>query len=128
MKNLIIILLLILISCKNDSLEIDNNNKNPNISDQEIYEIINLVLKKRDWALKNVDGLKINPWIYLIDKDTEKLFNRSDSIAIMKTDTIFSKADLKFIEKQIIDRKDFRFKSKFITSKKVCRSCLITLV
>lgn len=111
-------MLLSLSSCKNSDSNTKPNVSTTTITDSDIYEIVNLILDETDNASK-IDGLKTNPYKYILDKDLEPLFNRVDSIALLKTDTLFSKEDLKFINKQINSRKDFKFKSDFIKSKKI---------
>lgn len=119
MKNFTFILLLSLLSCKNSDSNRKLNTENIiSVTDNDIYEIVNFVLDEHDKAMK-VDGFKINPYKYILDKDIEPLFNHGDSIVLVKTDTLFSKEDLLYIEKQINNRKNFRFKSNFIKSKKI---------
>ena len=112
MKKLIAFTFLILIGCKNfnpeNKLEVNNQ-----VTDEDIYEIVNFVLEEHDKAMEK-DGFKINPYKYILDKDLYELFTKSDSINIFETDTIFSKEDKKYIQHQIDNRKDFRFKSNFI--------------
>ena len=120
MKKLIAFTFLILIGCKNfnpeNKLEVNNQ-----VTDEDIYEIVNFVLEEHDKAMEK-DGFKINPYKYILDKDLYELFTKSDSINIFETDTIFSKEDKKYIQHQIDNRKDFRFKSNFIKTKKIISS------
>ena len=118
MKKLILILFLILIACQksNQVIEVKNTNET-SVTDSDIYEIVNLVLYEYDEASKR-DGFKENWYKYVLDRDLEPLFTHNDSIVLIETDTLFTKEDLKFIEKQIFERKDFKFQTKFLKSKK----------
>ena len=125
MKKLILILFLILIACQksNQVIEVKNTNET-SVTDSDIYEIVNLVLYEYDEASKR-DGFKENWYKYVLDRDLEPLFTHNDSIVLIETDTLFTKEDLKFIEKQIFERKDFKFQTKFLKSKKVIRAEII---
>jgi len=122
MKKLVILLIIIFAGCKKSGTDTKIDNKITKIEDRDIYEIVNLILEKKDSAVIHIDGLKKSPWQYVIDKDSSPIFNSMDSLTIMKNDSIFSKADLKFIDKQIQDRKDFKFQDGFIKSKKIISS------
>lgn len=118
MKNLLIVLILILTSCKNSNQKKEIELENQTITDNDIYEIVNLILKEHDKAMEK-DGYKISPYKYILDKDFEPLFNKTDSTYLFKKDTIFSMEDLNFIQKQIIERKNFKFISVHIKSKEI---------
>ncbi len=125
MKNFPLILLLGLLGCKNANSERKPNAANASlVTDNDIYEVVNYILDEHDKAMK-VDGFKVSPYKYLLDKDCEPLFNHQDSIVLVKTDTLFSKEDRLFVEKQIKDRKNFRFKSDFIKSKQIIASAIV---
>jgi hypothetical protein len=117
MKYLLYLAFLLLIGCKNST---DKNEiiRNQVVTDKDIYEIVNFVVREQDSLLRK-DGIKNNPYKYIIDRDAEPLLDKRDSVCIHKLDTIFSKEDLIFINAQIQNRKNFKFTGKFINSKKV---------
>ncbi|MFC4739950.1 hypothetical protein ACFO3U_08080 [Flavobacterium ponti] len=117
MKIIFAFIFLTLFSCKNFNQE-DKLLENIHVTDEEIYEVINLIIGEHDKAMEK-DGFKINFYRYVLDRDSEPLFSKTDSLYIFKTDTIFSKNDARFIQQQIINRKEFKFKSNYIKSKKV---------
>jgi hypothetical protein len=117
MKNLILVLIVVILSsCNNSKIEKETPNQNQIVSDDDIYEIINMVLIESANAIK-IDGLKESPYKYLIDKDLDSLFNHNASMEIACVDSAFTKSDLKFINQQIQDRKNFRFKKEFLKIK-----------
>ena len=89
------------------------------VTDSEIYEVVNLVIMVEKEDLNSTSG-QTELYPYLLDRDEYgNVFNRIDSTRLVKSDTIFSKEDLKFIEYQIKDRKHFKFSQKYIRSKKI---------
>jgi len=116
MKIAIVYLFLILISCKNSNekyVAIESN-----VTDSEIYEVVNLVLSNKEEAIKRdmIKGAE-SPFKYLLDKDSGKTFDKNDSIKIFTGDSIFSNKDLSFIQKQINSRKNFKFNKDSIQIK-----------
>lgn len=122
MKKLFLILLLIPVGCQN--LDQVSKADKINVTDSDIYEIVNFVLYEYDKESKR-EGFKENFYKYVLDRDLEPLFTHGDSIALIKTDTLFTKEDKKYIEEQLIERKNFRFQSQFLKSKKVIRAEII---
>jgi hypothetical protein len=116
MKYLILILLTVFLSCNFSNDKKKNDKQNLSISESEIYEVVNSILDEQDEIMRK-DGLEINPYKYVLDKDYEPLFSKNDSILIFKTDTLFSKKDVEFMQKQIVERKNFKFNSDSIKSK-----------
>jgi len=115
MKKTLILLLIVLSSCKKANNQIDTNLK---VTDNDIYQVVNFVISERDSFMK-LDGIK-GQYKYILDRELEPLFNsEADRYYIKKLDTIFTKEDVKFMQEQILKRKNFKFNSKFVKSKKV---------
>ncbi|MFN3755178.1 hypothetical protein [Flavobacterium sp.] len=123
MKYILKFTFLILIGCGN-SADKNELNKSLVVTDKDIYEVVNFVLNEQDKDWANT-GIKNNPYKYIIDKDSEIHFEECELTNAKKIDTIFTKEDLKFIQQQIQNRKDFKFKGKFIKSKKVISANVI---
>ncbi len=117
MKYLTLSLILTLLSCTFSNEKKKNTSQHLSVTESEIYEVVNTVLADED---KN---FKTSPFKYLLDKDySEEFFSKRDSIIIFESDTIFSKKDKLFLQKQVIDYKDFRFSRDSIKSKIVISS------
>ena len=117
-KSFIVIFLFAFISCINSETESHKKVSETVITESDIYEVVNYTIQQAREVEKK-DGLKKTYLKYLYDKDLGPLFNKIDSMEILMSDTIFSKEDLKFIERQISNRKDFRFNKDSIKSIKV---------
>ncbi|RZL41996.1 MAG: hypothetical protein EOP00_24000 [Pedobacter sp.] len=111
----VLLIILILSGCeKHESKKFANKKE---VTDSDIYEIVNLVVKDADNGLKK-EGIKRELYKYLLDRDYYgEVFNRADSTVFTKSDTVFSKEDLKFIAQQIKKRKKFKFKQEYIREK-----------
>ncbi len=115
MKNLLFLLVVVTFLSCNNSKNLENFHDNA-VSENDIYEIVNLVLTESENAIKS-HGLKESPYKYLIDKDLDSLFNNRDITEIKCIDSAFAKNDFEFIDKQIENRKDFRFKKSLLKIK-----------
>ena len=112
------ILIFIVISLFTNCTKHEQRNETINkVTDAEIYEIVNAILEDESKSLKK-DGINYDLYKYLLDQDfSSEIFSKHDSLAFIKTDTVFSKGDLEFINMQINERKKFKFQQEFIKSK-----------
>ncbi|MFT3796610.1 hypothetical protein [Flavobacterium sp.] len=88
------------------------------VTDKEIYEIVNLVIAEHEQAIKHDmrEGVP-SPYQYFLDRSLDPFFNKSDSLKLFSGDSIFSKHDLDFVGRQIQERKNFRYDKDEIKSK-----------
>ena len=116
MRNLILLLsVLTFVSCKKAEIQNKKIISEIIVTESEIYEVVNFILLEAKEAEK-FEGLKNSRYKYLLEKDFEPLFNNIDSSRILKAESIFLKEDLKFIDRQILLRKDFKFNKDSIKS------------
>lgn len=81
------------------------------IDDKAIYDFLNYNFTAKDSAFKNCNNI-VNHELY-------PYLSPEDSLAILKMDTIFTKADLNFIFKQAKYSYYFKFKENRLLNKKI---------
>jgi len=111
MRYLFNFILLILIGC-GQSIDKKESNLNKEVTDDDIYEIVNFVTKEHNDEFKKA-GIKDFGYKYIVDKDFQPIIVSDSNFYGHKLDTIFTKEDFKFIDFQIQKRKNFRFNGKY---------------
>ncbi|WP_136669320.1 hypothetical protein [Flavobacterium sp. H122] len=94
---------------KNKTVENNLIHKKQLVSEKEIYEVINVVLG----SLKHDELIKTN----YVTEDVLMKFNFKEKD--YKLDTLFSKKDIQFIRKQLIEVDNFRLNQNLLISKVV---------
>lgn len=107
MKKYFIFILIILISCnkEKDSFK---------VTDKEIYEVINFVLKDTK-TTDSLDGTLDN---YIVDKTIEPSFFTTER-DFERLEKYVSTEDFEFMKKQLIENNDFKLEQNKIIRKKI---------
>jgi hypothetical protein len=115
MKILITFLVSLIISCQDfESTKIEKNQNNE-ITESEIYEVINFILidmKKSD-SLENYQGK------YIVDKTTEPFFITNNQNSKKKLKKYFTNSDFNFMENQLKESKNFKLEQSKIVRKTI---------
>lgn len=125
MKILIPFLIAFVISCQNfESTEIVENQNNK-IYENEIYEVINFILtdmNKSD-SLENYQGK------YIVDKTTKPFHFDENNTSKKKLKRYFTDSDLKSMENQLNENKNFKLvQSKIIRKTIISKDTLDSLI
>lgn len=117
MKKIVLLMLLVFssISCKKEYHYKDKYSKHElskqPVDDKTIYDFLNYNFTSNDSAFKNCNNItnhELHPYL-----------SSKDSLAILKMDTIFTKADLDFIFKQVKYSHYFKLKKNKLLNKKI---------
>lgn len=125
MKILITFLVSLIISCQDFESTKIVKNQNNEITESEIYEVINFILidmKKSD-SLENYQGK------YIVDKTTEPFFLSINPNSKKKLKKYFTDSDFNFMENQLKERKKFKLEqSKIIRKTIISKDTLDNLI
>lgn len=125
MKILITFLVSLIISCQDFESNKIVKNQNNEITESEIYEVINFILidmKKSD-SLENYQGK------YIVDKTTEPFFITNNQNSKMKLKKYFTNSDFNFMENQLKESKNFKLEqSKIIRKTIISKDTLDNLI
>jgi hypothetical protein len=125
MKILITFLVSLIISCQDFESNKIVKNQNNEITESEIYEVINFILidmKKSD-SLENYQGK------YIVDKTTEPFFITNNQNSKMKLKKYFINSDFNFMENQLKESKNFKLEqSKIIRKTIISKDTLDNLI
>lgn len=125
MKILITFFVFLIISCQDFESTKIVKNQNNEITESEIYEVINFILidmKKSD-SLENYQGK------YIVDKTTEPFFITNNQNSKMKLKKYFTNSDFNFMENQLKESKNFKLEqSKIIIKTIISKDTLDNLI
>lgn len=125
MKILITFLVSLIISCQDFESTKIVKNQNNEITESEIYEVINFILidmKKSD-SLENFQGK------YIVDKTTEPFFITTNQNSKKKLKKYFTNSDFNFMENQLKKSKNFKLEqSKIIIKTIISKDTLENLI
>jgi hypothetical protein len=125
MKILITFLVSLIISCQDFESTKIVKNQNNEITESEIYEVINFILidiKKSD-SLENFQGK------YIVDKTTEPFFITTNQNSKKKLKKYFTNSDFNFMENQLKKSKNFKLEqSKIIRKTIISKDTLENLI
>ncbi|EAZ95556.1 hypothetical protein FBBAL38_07640 [Flavobacteria bacterium BAL38] len=125
MKILITFLVFLIISCQDFESTRIVKNQNNEITESEIYEVINFILidmKKSD-SLENFQGK------YIVDKTTEPFFITTNQNSKKKLKKYFTNSDFNFMENQLKKSKNFKLEqSKIIRKTIISKDTLDNLI
>lgn len=125
MKILITFLVVLIISCQNFESTKIVENKNNEITEKDIYEVINFILID----MKKNDSLENYQCKYIVDKTTEHFFLTTNQNSKKKLKKYFTDSDFNFMEKQVKKSKNFKLEqSKIIRKTIISKDTLDNLI
>lgn len=115
MKFFLVFFLAFITSCQNFESSKIIKNKNNEISESEIYEIINLVLidKKKSDSLENYQGK------YIVDKTTKASYLNDSPNSKKNLKKYFTDSDFKFMDEQLKENENFKLEQHKILRKTI---------
>lgn len=114
-KIVFVIISLILISCKQESIKQHQELKKDLVNEKLSYEVINHILESIPKDERSVS----NFLAYDNEQISEQEIKSNDYLGISKMDTLFSKLDVKYIIEQNNERRNFSLNQNFIKSKTI---------
>jgi hypothetical protein len=125
MKILITFLVSLIISCQDFESNKIVKNQNNEITESEIYEVINFILID----MKKSDSLENYQAKYIVDKTTEPFFITNNQNSKMKLKKYFINSDFNFMENQLKESKNFKLEqSKIIRKTIISKDTLDNLI
>ena len=115
MKSLLVFFLAFITSCQNFESSKIVKNKYNEISESEIYEIINLVLID----MKKSDSLENYQYKYIVDKTTKASYLTDSPNSKKNLKKYFTDSDFKFMDEQLKENENFKLKQHKIVRKTI---------
>lgn len=115
MKILIAFLVTLIISCQNFESTKIVENQNNEITEKEIYDVINFILIE----MKKNDSLENHQGKYIVDKTSEPFFLTINPNSKKKLKKYFTDSDFNFMENQLKESKNFKLEQNKIIRKTI---------